>query len=43
MGHIEHRHPAECVVRVAGGAVGEQLLVHVVHDVAHAVAGAWQG
>lgn len=42
MGHIKHGHPAECVIRVAGGAVGEQLLVHVVHDVAHAVASAWQ-
>lgn len=42
MGHIEHGHPTECVVRVAGGAVGEQLLVHIVHDVTHAVTRAGQ-
>lgn len=43
MGHIKHRNPTECVVRLAGGAVSEELLVYIIHDVTHTVSGARQG
>lgn len=37
MANIEHRDATGCVVWVTCGTVGEQLLVHVIHDVPYTV------